>query len=114
MDGIVCESGVGIGPGDGATYRARARSTSTIHEHATSTTTYPFACAGFAPFGLRARKTVIGDVLVIAEPAERDAGTVACIVQGMQQGAHIFRVHNVRAASQAVRMIGAIESSSAV
>ncbi|MGV3533110.1 MAG: dihydropteroate synthase [Chthoniobacteraceae bacterium] len=56
------------------------------------------------------RKTVIGEVLGIAEPAERDAGTVACIVQGMQQGAHIFRVHNVRAASQTVRMIGAIQS----
>ena len=60
------------------------------------------------------RKTVIGDVLGIPEPAERDAGTVACIVQGMQQGAHVFRVHNVRAASQTVRTIGAIESSSMV
>ncbi len=38
----------------------------------------------------------------------RDAGTVACIVAGMLRGAQIFRVHNVRAASQAVRIIGAI------
>ena len=51
------------------------------------------------------RKTVIGDVLGIANPAERDAGTIACIVQGMLRGAAIFRVHNVRAAAQAVRMI---------
>jgi dihydropteroate synthase len=55
------------------------------------------------------RKTVIGDVLGISQPAERDAGTMACIVQGMLRGAHIFRVHNVRAAVQAVRTIAAVE-----
>lgn len=54
------------------------------------------------------RKTVIGEVLGIADPAQRDAGTVACIVQGMAQGAHLFRVHNVRAAAQTVRMIAAL------
>ena len=57
------------------------------------------------------RKTVIGDVLGLPSPAERDAGTVACIVQGMLRGAAIFRVHNIRAAAQAVRMIAAVESS---
>ena len=57
------------------------------------------------------RKTVIGDVLGLADPAARDAGTVACIVQGMLRGAAIFRVHNVRAAAQAVRMIAAVESA---
>ncbi|MEI6873179.1 MAG: dihydropteroate synthase, partial [Verrucomicrobiota bacterium] len=36
------------------------------------------------------RKTVIGQVLGIADPAQRDAGTVACIVAGMLRGAHIF------------------------
>ena len=59
------------------------------------------------------RKTVIGDVLGIADPAARDAGTVACIVQGMLRGAAIFRVHNVRAAAQAVRIIAAVESAEA-
>ncbi len=57
------------------------------------------------------RKTVIGDVLGIETPAERDAGTVACIVHGMLRGAAIFRVHNVRAAAQAVRIIEAVEAS---
>ena len=57
------------------------------------------------------RKTVIGDVLGIANPADRDAGTVACIVQGMLRGAAIFRVHNVRAAAQTVRMIAAVEAA---
>ncbi|HWB59652.1 MAG TPA: dihydropteroate synthase [Chthoniobacteraceae bacterium] len=55
------------------------------------------------------RKTVIGEVLNIADPSQRDAGTVACIVSGMLRGASIFRVHNVRAAVQAVRMVEAVE-----
>ena len=57
------------------------------------------------------RKTVIGDVLSLGNPADRDAGTVACIVQGMLRGAAIFRVHNVRAAAQAVQMIAAVEGA---
>lgn len=56
------------------------------------------------------RKTVIGDVLGVPAP-ERDAGTVACIVAAQLRGAQIFRVHNVRAAAQAVRMVEAIESA---
>jgi dihydropteroate synthase len=55
------------------------------------------------------RKTVIGDTLGIAKPDERDAGTVACLVQGLLQGAQIFRVHNVRAAWQAVRTVEGAE-----
>jgi len=56
------------------------------------------------------RKTVIGDVLGV--PAlERDAGTVACISSGMTRGAQIFRVHNVKAASQAVRMLWEVQRS---
>ena len=54
------------------------------------------------------RKTVIGDVLGLPAP-ERDAGTIACLVSGMLRGAQIFRVHNVRAAAQAARMIAALE-----
>lgn len=51
------------------------------------------------------RKTVIGDVLHLAKPKDRDAGTVACLVAGMKRGASIFRVHQVRAAAQAVRTV---------
>ena len=53
------------------------------------------------------RKTVIGDVLGLP-PMERDAGTVACIAAGFLRGAQIFRVHNVRAAVQSLRMLEAI------
>ena len=51
------------------------------------------------------RKTVIGDTLGIPDPAERDAGTLACVVAGVLRGASIFRVHNVPAVSQALRVI---------
>jgi dihydropteroate synthase len=51
------------------------------------------------------RKSVIGDVLGLSDPRDRDAGTIACIAAGMARGAAIFRVHNVRAASQAVRTL---------
>lgn len=54
------------------------------------------------------RKTVIGGVLGIREPVERDAGTVACIVAGMERGAAIFRVHHVAAAVAAVRLLHAV------
>jgi dihydropteroate synthase len=57
------------------------------------------------------RKTVIGETLGLPNPTERDAGTVACIVQGMLRGAAIFRVHNVRAAVQTIATIGAVENS---
>jgi dihydropteroate synthase len=51
------------------------------------------------------RKTVIGDVLKIADPTDRDAGTIACVVAGTLRGASIFRVHNVQAVVQALRVI---------
>ncbi len=57
------------------------------------------------------RKTVIGETLGIADASQRDAGTVACIASGMRRGASIFRVHNVRAAAQAVRMIYAVNQA---
>jgi dihydropteroate synthase len=59
------------------------------------------------------RKTVIGDVLGITDPAERDAGTIACVVAGTMRGASIFRVHNVRAVVQALRVIDPIVANPA-
>lgn len=51
------------------------------------------------------RKTVIHDVLGIQNAADRDAGTIACVVAGTHRGASIFRVHNVRVVSQVLRVI---------
>jgi dihydropteroate synthase len=54
------------------------------------------------------RKTVIGEVLGLPEPAERDAGTIACLVRGLVARADLFRVHNVKAVADSVRVIAAI------
>lgn len=59
------------------------------------------------------RKTVIGDVLGIDEPSKRDAGTIACLVRGLIAKADIFRVHNVRAVADSVRVIAAIRGGMA-
>lgn len=57
------------------------------------------------------RKTVVGEVVGHADPRHRDAGTLACLVAGLLRGAAIFRVHNVRAARQAIRTVYAVESA---
>lgn len=54
------------------------------------------------------RKTVIGEVLGLDDPGERDAGTIACIAASMARGGNILRVHNVEAAWQAVRTLHAV------
>lgn len=51
------------------------------------------------------RKGTIGQVLGIPNPADRDAGTVACLVAGAIRGAAIFRVHNIEAAWQALNVL---------
>ncbi len=60
------------------------------------------------------RKTVIGEVLGLPDPASRDAGTIACISAAMSGGAQIFRVHHVEAAWQAVQVLDAISRVQAV
>ena len=54
------------------------------------------------------RKTVIGEVLDLPVPADRDAGTIACLVRGLVAKANLFRVHNVKAVADSVRVIAAI------
>ncbi len=60
------------------------------------------------------RKTVIGEVLGLPDPRDRDAGTVACISAAMRRGAAMVRVHEVRAAWQAVKVLEAIGMPSPV
>ncbi|MDF1815890.1 MAG: dihydropteroate synthase [Verrucomicrobiales bacterium] len=57
------------------------------------------------------RKTVIGDVLDLPDPADRDAGTIACISRGIRAGVQVFRVHNVKAAADTTRVLHAIHSA---
>jgi dihydropteroate synthase len=55
------------------------------------------------------RKTVIGEVLGIDNPRERDAGTIACIAAAMSSGGQILRVHDADAAWQAVKVLHGLE-----
>lgn len=54
------------------------------------------------------RKTVIGEVLGLPDPRDRDAGTLACISVAMRRGGSIFRVHDVASAWQAVKVLHAV------
>lgn len=58
------------------------------------------------------RKTVIGEVLDIETPSDRDAGSIACLAWSMLHGGHIFRMHNVAAASQFIRCFFASKPTS--
>jgi dihydropteroate synthase len=55
------------------------------------------------------RKTVIGEVLNLPDPRDRDAGTLACLATGVRRGAAIFRVHEVAPAYQALKLLWEIE-----
>jgi dihydropteroate synthase len=57
------------------------------------------------------RKTVIGEVLGIADPRDRDAGTIACIAASMTRGGNIYRVHDVDAAWQSVKVLHGLEAA---
>lgn len=67
-----------------------------------------FGCPILLPVS---RKGVIGEVLGLPEAKERDAGTVACLVAGLRQGAAIYRVHHVEAAYRAIQAVGKIETA---
>jgi dihydropteroate synthase len=53
------------------------------------------------------RKDFIG-ALTNRRPRERLAGTLAALAHGLDQGAHIFRVHNVDAAADFIRVRAAL------
>jgi dihydropteroate synthase len=57
------------------------------------------------------RKRVIGEVLGLADPMDRDAGTIACIAACLNGGANILRVHHVAAAWQSVKVLHAFEKA---
>lgn len=58
------------------------------------------------------RKTVIGEVLGLEDPLDRDAGTVACLASAMGRGGAIFRVHDAGAAWAATRVLDSIDAES--
>jgi dihydropteroate synthase len=54
------------------------------------------------------RKSFIGHVLRQQEPSERLAGTLATVALGVERGARIFRVHDVRPAREAALVAWAV------
>ena len=64
-----------------------------------------FGCPVLVPVS---RKTVIGEVLGLPDPLDRGAGTIACISVAMTRGGQIFRVHDVEAAWQAIKVLDEI------
>jgi dihydropteroate synthase len=58
------------------------------------------------------RKSFIGRLLGQPDPAQRLAGTLATVALGVAGGAHIFRVHDVRAAREAALVAWAVCSRS--
>ena len=57
------------------------------------------------------RKAFIGKILADAPVSERLHGTIATVVASALRGAHIVRVHDVKAAVEAIRVIDAIRSA---
>jgi dihydropteroate synthase len=59
------------------------------------------------------RKTFIGRLLGVDDPAARDDGTLATVVWALDQGATMVRVHDVRSASRAVDLLHVLEGAAA-
>lgn len=59
------------------------------------------------------RKSFIGKILGLANPADRLIGTIAASVIAVENGANLLRVHDVKEAVQAVRMADSILSGKA-
>jgi len=59
------------------------------------------------------RKDFIG-ALTQRPPRERLAGTLAALAHGVRAGAHIFRLHDVAAAADFLRVRAALEDALAV
>ncbi|MGE9269463.1 MAG: dihydropteroate synthase, partial [Verrucomicrobiales bacterium] len=64
-----------------------------------------FECPLLVPVS---RKTVIGEVLDLDQPKDRDAGTAACVSASIRRGASIVRVHDVKMAYQTVCALNSI------
>lgn len=58
------------------------------------------------------RKTVIGDVLDLPDPNDRDPGTIALLTHGTMNGSHLFRVHNVRSSWEALKVLTPLRQGS--
>jgi dihydropteroate synthase len=96
-DAIVVDPGIGFGKSQGQNLLLLAR----LHEFAR-------LFAGFPVLVGTSRKSFIGRLLAGAPAAERLHGTMATVTAAVLSGAHIVRVHDVKAAVETVRVADAI------
>jgi len=67
--------------------------------------------AGFPILVGTSRKSFIGKLLENAPADQRRYGTIATVVASVLKGAHVVRVHDVKAAVEAVRVTDAIREA---
>lgn len=60
------------------------------------------------------RKSFIGKILGVEEPAERLLGTAATVVIGVVNGAHVMRVHDVKEMKQVAAVADAVKAGQAL
>lgn len=98
----VAEAAVAFDPGIGF-------SKTTAHSLAMLRDLPRLVAAGFPVVVGVSRKRFIGEITGVGSPAGRLAGTIAANVMALGRGAHIFRVHDVRANRQALDMAWEID-----
>lgn len=59
------------------------------------------------------RKTFIGRLLGVDDPAARDDGTLATVVWALDHGARMVRVHDVTSAARAAALLDVLEGAAA-
>jgi dihydropteroate synthase len=102
-ESIAIDPGIGFGKTDEQNLELIAR----LMEFAGSFADFPILIG-------TSRKSFIGRLLGDALPDERIHGTMATVAVAVLHGAHIVRVHDVRAAVDTVRVIDAIKGSAGV
>jgi dihydropteroate synthase len=81
------------------------------HSLATIAALPRFASWGYPVLVGASRKRFIGELTGVAQPAERVHGTTGANVAALDRGALLFRVHDVRAARQALDVAWAIRQA---
>ena len=97
-DSIALDPGIGFGK----TFEQNIELIARLDQFAAEFSDYPILIG-------TSRKSFIGRLLDDAPPDERIHGTMATVVAAVLRGAHIVRVHDVRAAVDTVRVADAIK-----